>query len=77
MGADFAKMHLISEYDRDVRSLICVFDVYNIYACLVPLKYRKSITVINSFQKIIDKSKRKPNKIWVDQDNEFGCKIMT
>ena len=37
----------------------------------VPLKDKKRITVVNAFQKILDSSNRKPNKIWVDQGSEF------
>ena len=29
------------------------------------------MTITNAFQSILDKSKRKPNKIWVDQGSEF------
>ena len=29
------------------------------------------MTIINAFQSILDKSKRKPNKIWTDQGSEF------
>ena len=29
------------------------------------------MTITNAFQNILDKSKRKPNKIWVDQGSEF------
>ena len=32
---------------------------------------QKGITIANSFQSILDNSKRKPNKIWVDQGSEF------
>ena len=38
--------------------------------CVVPLKDKRGITIVNAFQKIISKE-RKPNKIWVDQDSEF------
>ena len=41
---------------------------------IVPLKYKRGITVINAFQKIISKG-RKPNKIWVDQGGEFYDKL--
>ena len=37
----------------------------------VPLKGKKRITVVNAFQKILDSSNRKPNKIWIDQGGEF------
>ena len=32
---------------------------------------QKGTTIVNAFQSILDKSKRKPNKIWVDQGSEF------
>ena len=35
------------------------------------MKDKKGITIDNVFQGILDSSKRKPNKIWVDQDSEF------
>ena len=44
--------------------------MFNKYAWVAPLKYRKGITIVNAFQKKISK-RRKPNKIWVDQGAEF------
>ena len=32
---------------------------------------KKSKTIVNAFQKILDDSMKKPNKIWVDQGSEF------
>ena len=29
------------------------------------------MSIVNAFQKILDSSKRKPNKIWVDQGSKF------
>ena len=37
----------------------------------IPLKDKKEITVINAFQKILDESNHKPNKIWVNKGSEF------
>ena len=34
-------------------------------------KDKKGVSIINVFQKILGNSKRKPNKIWVDQGSEF------
>ena len=34
-------------------------------------KDKKGISIVNAFQKILDKSGRKPNQIWVDKGNEF------
>ena len=37
----------------------------------VPLKDKKGISIVNAFQSILNKSKRKPNTIWVDKGSEF------
>ena len=37
---------------------------------VVPLRDKIGISIVNAFQKIISR-RRKPNKIWVDQDGEF------
>ena len=34
-------------------------------------KRQKGVSIVNAFQKIIDDSKRKPNRIWVDKGREF------
>ena len=45
--------------------------MYSKYALVVPLKDKKGISIVNAFNKKIKQSKRKPNKIWVDQGGEF------
>ena len=45
--------------------------MYSKYAFVIPLKGKKRISIVNAFDKIIKQSKRKPNKIWVDQGREF------
>ena len=42
----------------------------------IPLKDKKGVTIVNAFQKILDDSKRKPNKIWVDTGNKFYNRSM-
>ena len=37
---------------------------------------QKGITIVNSFQKILNDSKRKPNKIWADKGSEFYNRSM-
>ena len=63
---DLADMQLISKHNKKIKYLLCVIDLLSI-----PLKYKKGATITNVFQKILDSSKRKPNKIWVDQGSEF------
>ena len=45
--------------------------MFSKYAFVVPLKDKKGTTIANAFQSILDNSKRKPNKVWVDQGSEF------
>ena len=61
-------MQLISKFNKGIRFLLCVIHIYSKYAWVVPLKDKKSITIANAFKKILDDSKRKPNKIWVDKE---------
>ena len=37
----------------------------------MPLKDQKGITITNAFQKILDESNRKLNKVWVDKGSEL------
>ena len=52
-------------------AIICVIDIYNKYAWVVPMKDKKDITITNAFQKVLDESNRKLNKIWVKRGTEF------
>ena len=75
-GADLANMQLISKFSKGFRSLLCVIDVYNKYAWVVPLKGKTGITITNAFQKVLDESNRKRNKTWVDNGSEFYNRSM-
>ena len=50
-GADLADMQLISKFNKGIRFLLCVIDIYNKYAWVFPLKDEKGITITNAFQK--------------------------
>ena len=40
-GADLADMQLLSRYNKGVRLLLCVIDIFSNYAWVVPLKIKK------------------------------------
>ena len=61
---------MISKLNKRFRFLLCVIDIYRKYVLVITLKDKKGITITNAFQKLLDKSNRKPNKIWVDKDSE-------
>ena len=64
-------MQLLSKFNKGFRFLLCVIDIFSKYAWVVPLKDKKGISIVNAFQKIINDSKRKPDKIWVDKGSEL------
>ena len=70
-GVDLADMQLISKYNKGIRYLLCAIDLFSKYAWVVPLKDKKAVSIVNAFQSVLDSSKRKPNKIQVDQGSEF------
>ena len=45
--------------------------MYSKYAFVISLKDKKEISIVNTLNKIIKQSNRKPNKIWIDQGGEF------
>ena len=51
--------------------ILTVLDSYTRYAWCVLLKDKKGKTVANAFKDIMKKSKRKPNKLFVDEGKEF------
>ena len=50
---------------------MCVIDIFSKYAWVVPLKDKKGVSIVDTFEKILDDSNRKPDKIWVDKGSEF------
>ena len=70
-GVDLADMQSLSRQNKGIKYLLCAIDLYSKYAFVIPLKDKKGISIVNTFNKIIKQSNRKPNKIWVDQGGEF------
>ena len=70
-SVDLADMKSLSKFNKRIKYLLCVTDLFSKYAFVVPLKDKKGTSIVNAFQSILDKLKRKPNKIWVDEGSEF------
>ena len=70
-GVDLADMQLLSKYNKGIRFLLCVIDIFSKYAWVVPLKDKKGTSIVKAFQSILKQSNKKPNKIWVDKGSEF------
>ena len=59
-GADLDDMQLLSKYNKGMRCLLCVIDIFSKYAWVVPLKDKKGISIVKAFQSILKQSNRKP-----------------
>ena len=57
-SVDLADMQLISKYNKEIRYLLCAVDLFSKYALI-----KKGVSIVNTFQSILNNSKRKPNKI--------------
>ena len=76
-------MQLLSRYNKGIRFLLCVIDIFSKYAWVVPLKDKKGVSIVKGFQNILKQSNSrrctkgtsakhvKPNKIWVDKGSEL------
>ena len=61
---------------KELVFLFCVLDIFSKYAWVIPLKDKRGITITNAFQKMLDESNWKPNKIWVDKGSKFYNRSM-
>ena len=66
-GVDLADMQSLSRKNNSIKYLLCAIDLYSKYTFVIPLKDKKVTSIVIAFNKIIKQSKRKPNKIWIDQ----------
>ena len=44
-------MQLISKYNKRIRFLLCVIDLFSKCAWVIPIKNKKGVSIVNAFQK--------------------------
>ena len=66
-----AEIRIFSSKILGVKYLLCVIDIFIKYAWVRPLKDKKAKTVIHGFVEVVNKSKRKPDELRVDQEKKF------
>ena len=49
-GADLADMQLLSRYNKGIRFLLYVIDIFSKYAWVVSLKDKKGVSIVTAFQ---------------------------
>ena len=62
-------MQAFSKFNRGVKYLLAVIDVFSKYGWLIPLKDKTGKSVASALKTIFEK--RKPEKMWVDKGKEF------
>ena len=51
-GVDLADMEVITRYNKGIRYLLRVINLISKFAWVIPLKYKKGVTIVNAFQSI-------------------------
>ena len=62
-------MEAFSKFNRGVKYLLAVIDVFSKYGWLIPLKDKTGQSVASALKTIFEE--RKPEKMWVDKGKEF------
>ena len=62
-------MQVFSKFNRGVKYLLAVIDVFSKYGWLIPLKDKTGKYVASALKTIFEE--RKPEKMWVDKGKEF------
>ena len=72
-AADLVEMQKFSKWNKGIKYLLMVIDVFSKYGWISGLKDKKTETVSKGFEDIF-KSKRKPKMLWTDKGSEFISK---
>ena len=62
---------VLISYNKVIKYLLFAICLFSKYAWVIPSKEKKLVTILNAFQKMLNNSKSKPNRIWVDEGSEF------
>ena len=68
-AADLVEMQKFAKLNKGYRYLITCIDIFSKFACVIPLKDKKGITIKNALEKIF--KERKPKFLWTDRGTEF------
>ena len=73
-AADLVEMQKYSKWNKGMKYLLMVTDVFSKYGWIAALKDKKTESVSSAFDTIFKKSKRKPEKLWTYKGSEFISK---
>ena len=61
----------LSKYNKNYKFIFTIIDNYTKYAWAIPLKDKSGKSTTTALKSLIEKAKRKPDKIWSDRGKEF------
>ena len=73
-AADLVDMQAFSKFNRGVKYVLAVIDIFSKYGWLIPLKDKTGKSVASALEAIF--KDRKPEKMWVDKGKEFYNKFV-
>ena len=73
-AADLVEMQKFSKWNKGVKYLLMVIDVFSKYGWINPSKDNKTESVSEAFDEIFKSSKRKPKMLWTGKGSEFISK---
>ena len=50
-GVDLADMQSLSKYNKGIKYLLCAINLFSKYAWFIPMKHKKSTSIVNAFKK--------------------------
>ena len=71
---DLVEIQKFSKWNKGIKYLLTVIDVFSKYGWIVPLKDKKTESVSLTFDTLFKKCKRKPEMLWTDKGSEFISK---
>ena len=73
--ADLADMQHLAKQNNNKKYLLCVIGVFSKFSWVIPIQNKMGKTLIEAFQSIVQKSKRKPLSLQTDKGMEFKNKL--
>ena len=61
----------LSKYNKNYKFIFTIIDNHTKYAWAIPLKDKSGKSTTTAIKSLIEKTKRKPDKIWSDRGKEF------
>lgn len=69
--ADLVDLQKIKSYNKQMRYLLNVIDVFSKYAWSIPIKTKSGDSIVKAFASILKSSGRKPIRLQTDKGSEF------